>query len=50
MSTFVHFVDVGQGNMVLIQASSGENFLFDCNVTLENETRVLVQSGEHVVK
>ena len=40
MSTFVHFLDVGQGNMVLIQAASGQNFLFDCNVTEANESEV----------
>ena len=41
MSTLVHFIDVGQGNMVLIQTSSGTCFVFDCNVTDENEERVL---------
>ena len=41
MSTFVHFIDVGQGNMVLIQTSSGKCLMFDCNVTDENEERVL---------
>lgn len=48
MSTFVHFIDVGQGNMVLIQASSGENFLFDCNVTNDNERRVSNYLAEHL--
>lgn len=41
MPTIVHFIDVGQGNMVLIQASDGSNFVFDCNITGDNETRVL---------
>ena len=27
--------------MVLIQASDGSNFVFDCNITADNETRVL---------
>lgn len=48
MSTFVHFIDVDQGNMVLIQASSGENFLFDCNVTDENENRVFNFLSQHL--
>ena len=41
MSTIVHFIDVGQGNMVLIQCASGANFVVDCNVTEDNESRVL---------
>lgn len=41
MATEIHFVDVGQGNMVLLQASSGERFVIDCNITDENENRVL---------
>lgn len=41
VSTVVHFIDVGQGNMVLIQCSSGTTFMFDCNITEDNEERVL---------
>jgi competence protein ComEC len=41
MATTIHFIDVGQGNMVLIQASSGSIFVFDCNITGENQERVL---------
>lgn len=41
MSTRVHYIDVGQGNMVLIQTSSGAAFVFDCNITDDNEDRVL---------
>lgn len=41
MATVVHFIDVGQGSMVLIEADLGRNFLYDCNVTKENETGVL---------
>jgi competence protein ComEC len=40
-STFVHFIDVDQGNMVLIEATNGEVLLYDCNVTDANEARVL---------
>jgi len=41
MATEIHFVDVGQGNMVLIKTDDGTRFVFDCNITQENETRVL---------
>lgn len=41
MATEIHFVDVGQGNMVLIKADDGNRFVFDCNITLDNEPRVL---------
>ncbi len=41
MPTIIHFIDVGQGNMVLIEASNGKNFVFDCNVTNDNQGRVL---------
>jgi beta-lactamase superfamily II metal-dependent hydrolase len=41
MSTEIHFIDVGQGNMVLIKADDGSRFVFDCNITQENETAVL---------
>ena len=41
MSTKVHFIDVGAGNMILIQTDNKKNILFDCNVTEENEEYVL---------
>lgn len=41
MNTTVHFIDVGQGNMVLIEASNGEYYICDCNVTNANESRVI---------
>ena len=41
MGTIIHFIDVGQGNMVLIQAASGRRLIFDCNITDANENRVL---------
>ena len=41
MSTTVHFINVGQGNMSLIETSNGKNFVFDCNITDENEDAVL---------
>ncbi len=41
MPTTLHFIDVGQGNMVFLQLSDGTRMLYDCNVTDENEDRVL---------
>ena len=41
MSAIVHFIDVGQGNMVLVQCAYGNNFVVDCNVTEANQARVL---------
>jgi len=41
METIVHFIDVGQGNMVLIETSNKKFFVFDCNITSDNETRVI---------
>lgn len=41
MPTKVHCINVGQGNMTLLQLSDGKTFLYDCNVTNENEEDVL---------
>jgi beta-lactamase superfamily II metal-dependent hydrolase len=41
VKTTVHIIDVGQGNMVLIEAANGAVLLYDCNVTDANEARVL---------
>jgi competence protein ComEC len=41
MATEIHFVDVGQGNMVLIKADDGSRFVFDCNIKQDNQDRVL---------
>ena len=41
MSTLVHFIDVGQGNMVLVQCADGTNFVVDCNITEDNKSGVL---------
>ena len=40
MATTVHFIDVGQGNMVLVQCADGTNFMVDCNITDTNDCRV----------
>lgn len=48
MPTIVHFIDVGQGNMVLIEAASGSKFVFDCNITDDNEDRVLDYVAEQI--
>ena len=49
MATTVHFVDVGQGNMVLIQCSDGTNFMVDCNITEGNKNRVLSYVANQLV-
>ena len=41
MSTIVHFIDVGQGNMVLVECANGVNLVVDCNITEDNKDRVL---------
>ena len=41
MNTVLHFIDVGQGHMVLIEASNEEYFICDCNITNDNENYVL---------
>lgn len=41
MSTILHIMDVGQGNMVLLEAKDGKFYLCDCNVTNDNEDDVL---------
>ena len=41
MATIIHFIDVGQGNMVLIETDDGRKLVFDCNVTDKNDARVL---------
>ena len=37
----VHFIDVGQGNMTLIDAGTGGVVIYDCNITDDNQTAVL---------
>lgn len=37
----IHFFDVGCGNMTLILFPTGETYLYDCNVTDDNEADVL---------
>src|SRR5437870_1984918 len=48
MAVVVDFIDVGQGNMVLLQLSDGTVMLCDCNVTAENEERVLLYVAKQV--
>ena len=48
MTTTVHFIDVGQGNMVLVQCASGTNFVVDCNITEENKDSVLGYVAEQI--
>ena len=48
MCTTLHFMDVGQGNMTLIQLDDGSIFLYDCNITEENEEPVLDYLEEQI--
>ena len=41
MSTVVHIIDVGQGNMILLLLEDGTVVLYDCNVTDANASKVL---------
>ena len=41
MTTTVHFMDVGQGHMSLVECANGANFVVDCNITEDNKERVL---------
>ncbi len=41
MGTTVHFIDVGQGNMALVQCTDGSKFVVDCNITDSNQDHVL---------
>ena len=41
MSTRIHYINVGQGNMALVQCADGNNFVVDCNITVTNQNRVL---------
>ena len=42
----VHFIDVGCGNMTLVILPSGRKICHDCNITDENEDRVLNYLGK----
>lgn len=48
MNTVLHFIDVGQGNMVLLEAANGNRYLCDCNVTNDNENDVLGYLGSAI--
>ena len=41
MATEVHFINVGQGNMILLILDNGMVNLYDCNVTNENEDDII---------
>ena len=40
MSIFVHFLNVGQGNMVVVIFPDNEVLVYDCNITQDNEEDV----------
>ena len=37
----IHFINVGQGNMVLVQIPESKIIVCDCNITEDNEEEVL---------
>lgn len=41
MTTFVHLLNVGQGNMTLVQAGNGKVYFYDCNITDERRDGIL---------
>src|SRR5579871_4025336 len=41
MATTVHFINVDQGNMTLLQLDNGKVVMYDCNITGDNEDAVL---------
>jgi beta-lactamase superfamily II metal-dependent hydrolase len=41
MDTIIHLLDVGQGNMTLIECADGSKRIFDCNLTSERENSIL---------
>ena len=47
MATTVHFINVGQGNMVLVECANGASFVADCNITDEAAERA---AGAEAVK
>lgn len=44
----VHFINVGQGNMTLIQIPNSKTIIYDCNITEENEEDVLTYLSKHI--
>lgn len=47
MDTFVHILNVGQGNMVWIRTANGKDIIFDCNINEDNEDDVLGYMYDH---
>jgi beta-lactamase superfamily II metal-dependent hydrolase len=41
MSTYIHIINVGQGNMNLVICDNGAVILYDCNITDDNRNSVL---------
>ena len=50
MTTVVHFIDVGQGNMALVQCANGAKFVVDCNITDANKNRVIKYLSDQIGK
>ena len=50
MTTTVHFIDVGQGHMSLVECTNGANFVVDCNITEDNRERVIQYLTDRIGK
>lgn len=50
MTTTVHFIDVGQGHMSLVECANGANFVVDCNITEDNKERVIKYLTDRIGK
>lgn len=48
MSTRFNFINVGQGNMTLIELSNGKKILYDCNVTNDNWVDVITHIDKQI--
>lgn len=44
----IHFINVGEGNMILIQIPNSKTIIYDCNITEENEEDVLDYLSKNV--
>ena len=50
MTTTVHFIDVGQGNMALVECTNGAKFVVDCNITENNKEKVIKYLADRIGK
>ena len=48
MAAILDFIDVGQGNMTILQLDYEKVLLYDCNITDDNETDVLQYAADQI--